>query len=383
MIKVKNLDFVKIITIDLWLLKNDKSKNLKISFLIIFFLKILYRSILFIPKIKIQKEFEIFYIRTFSRPDLKQHSNYYENFRGTSVCILSERKKKINIFILLKIFFFLILNFKFWYLGLKKCNLKFFSKNSFYIFLVFLESLSNVLKIIPFLKKHKKLVCFQETLPTENFLCQYANTLNIKTYSIQHAIGIYKTKGSFDYKFPICNYMNLVSKNILCWGNHNKTIFKKHTTSKIHIIGKSYLPNLSTKISGVTFIFENKEFKKINNYMLRLSDKFQKNKIQISRWYKPSHSLSSSGIIRDGPLRNIIIGSNSSLLVELGYLGFKVFITKYSNLKNYLPKNLVVDEDNFLKKKQIISKNYPHKIWNTFIECSNNESLRRYKKILK
>jgi hypothetical protein len=177
--------------------------------------------------------------------------------------------------------------------------------------------------------------------------------------------------------------MNLVSKNILCWGNHNKTIFKKHTTSKIHIIGKSYLPNLSTKISGVTFIFENKEFKKINNYMLRLSDKFQKNKIQISRWYKPSHSLSSSGIIRDGPLRNIIIGSNSSLLVELGYLGFKVFITKYSNLKNYLPKNLVVDEDNFLKKKQIISKNYPHKIWNTFIECSNNESLRRYKKILK
>ena len=94
MIEVRNLDFKKIITIDLWLLKNDKKKNLKISFLIIYFLKIVYRSILFIPKIKSKKKFNIFYIRTFARPDLNKHSNYYENIRDSSVCILSEKKKK-------------------------------------------------------------------------------------------------------------------------------------------------------------------------------------------------------------------------------------------------------------------------------------------------
>ena len=389
MINIKELDFKKIIAVDLWLLKNDdenkilKKKFFRISFLIYYFFKIVYRSILYFPKFKIQKELDVFYIRTYSRPDLDIHSQYYEDIRGTSVCILSEREKNLNIFNLLKIIFFLITNFKFWYLGLRKCNLKFLSKDGFYIFLKFLDSLSNFLNIIPYLKKHKKLVCFQESLPTENFLCQYANSLNIKTFSLQHAIAIYNTNGSFESRYTICNYLNIVSKNILCWGQNNETIFKKHTTAKIYIIGKPYLPDLSSKIKGVTFIFENKENTRVNNYILRLSDKFQKNKIQISRWYKPSHLLFGSTIARDGPLRSIIIGCNSTLLTELGYLGFKVFITEHSTLKDYLPKYLIIDDDNFTLEKKEILKNYPHKIWNNFIECSKNESLERYKKILK
>ena len=133
---------------------------------------------------------------------------------------------------------------------------------------------------------------------------------------------------------------------------------------------------------GLTFIFENKEFKKINDHLLKLSDLFELSKLKVSRWFKPSHPLLSSGIIRDGPLRDIIIGCNSSLVAELGFLGHKVFVTKHSNFKKYLPKELIVDDKNFFKNKNNFFKKYPKRIWKNFIYCSKNESLRRYKKIL-
>ena len=390
MVQVKNLDFKKIIAIDLWFLRNDREKQFKIRnisflFLVYCFLRVIYRSFLSFPKIKIQdkKNLEIFYIRTYSRSDLNKHSECYENINNTSVCILSERKKKIDIFNFFKIIFFLFQNYKFWQNGLKNNNLNLFSVDGFYIFLRFLESLSDVFKIIPLLKKHKKLVCFQEGLPTENFLCQYANDSNIETYSLQHGLAVYKTNGTFESRYPICNYINLTSKNIMCWGKHNETIYKNHSSAKVYIIGKPYLPKLSSDISGVTFIFENKEFKETNEYMLKLSNIFQNNKIQVSRWFKPSHSLSSSGIVRDGPLRKIIIGCNSSFVVELGFLGFQVFVTQDSNLIKYLPKELIINNKDFFFDKKSILENYPKQIWKDFIDCTKNESLERYRKILK
>jgi len=388
-IQVKNLDFKKIIATDLWLLRNDKEKqfkkkNISFLFLVYFFLRVIYRSFLSSPKIKIKdkENLEIFYIRTNSRSDLNKHSEYYENTNNTSVCILSEKKKKIDLFNFFKIIFFLFQGYKFWKKGLKNNNLNLFSVDGFYIFLKFLESLSDIFKIIPLFKKHKKLVCFQENLPTENFLCQYANDSNIETYSLQHALAIYKADGSFESRFPICNYINLTSKNIMCWGKHNETIYKKHSSSKVYVIGKPYLPKLSSDIFGVTFIFENKEFKETNERMLKLSNIFENNKIQVSRWFKPSHSLSSSGIVREGPLRKIIIGCNSTFVVELGFLGFQVFVTQDSNLIKYLPKELIINDKDFFIDKKNILENYPKQIWKNFIDCSDVESLSRYEKIM-
>ena len=388
-LQFKDIDFNKIIATDLWVINNKEQnqfgKNLlSYFFLMRCFLRLIYRSFFSYPNIKTneQKNFQIFYIRTNTRPDLANHSNFYENINGTTVCILSERKRKIDIFNFFKIIFFLFKKFRFWYFGLKKNNLSLFSIKGFYIFLIFLESLSDLIKIIPIFKKHKKLVCFQETLPTENFLCQYANYLNINTFSLQHALGVYSIEGLYESRFPICSYINLVSKNIMCWGTQNKKIYRSHSLSKIHVIGKPFLPNLSSNIDGVTFIFENKEFKETNNYMLSLSEKFKNKNIQTSRWFKPSHSLLSSGIIRDGPLRKIIIGCNSTLVIELGYLGFKVFVTKDSNLCKLLPDELIIKDVNFFLDKEKILSNYPFEIWKDFIECSGNESLSRYKEIL-
>ena len=99
------LDFEKILSIDLWYNDNQISITQKkfLSFffsLIKFFLGNIYRSFFSKPLIKVplKKKLDIFYIRTYSRPDLVNHSKYYENFDGTTVCILDKRKFQIDIY---------------------------------------------------------------------------------------------------------------------------------------------------------------------------------------------------------------------------------------------------------------------------------------------
>ena len=100
MFKIKNIDFSKIVAVEEWILKNNESiKNLKkhekIFFLIRLILKIIYRSFLSVPTIILDetKRFDVFYIRTYSRPDLNKHSKVYEDVPGTTVCVISQRKK--------------------------------------------------------------------------------------------------------------------------------------------------------------------------------------------------------------------------------------------------------------------------------------------------
>jgi len=388
MLQIKEIDFKKIVAVDIWILKNNDNNQAfknhqKLFFLIRLFLRVIYRSFFSIPKITIDnpKHLDIFYIRTYSRPDLNKHSRIYEEIPGTTVCLIGERKKKIDLLNFFKVCVFLIVKSKSWVSVIKKNDFKFFSFFNFYIFLKYFETFSDVFKIFPILKLHKKLVCFQEMLPVENLLCQCANNVNIKTYALQHALSIYSYEGGYESRLPICYYINLVSKNILCWGEHSKKIYQKHSKANLHIVGKAYIPELESNENGVTFIFENKEFKDTNEKLLQLSEDFKTKSIPISRWFKPSNPLNKSGIIREGPLREIIIGCNSSFIVELAFLGFKVFVTENSNLSKLLPKELIITDKNFFEKKKLL-QNYPSKIWKKFVKCTGKNSVAKYKSIL-
>lgn len=388
MFQIKKIDFSKIIAVEEWVLKNnDCIKNLKkhekIFFLIKLILKIIYRSFLSVPTIILDetKRLDIFYIRTYSRPDLNKHSKVYEEVPGTTVCVLSQRKKKIDILNFFKVFLFLIMRSKFWLADLKKNEFKFFSYYNIFLILKYFETFSDAFKIYPVLILHKKLVCFQEMLPVENLICQCANNLDIETFSLQHALSVYSEKGPFESRFPICSYINLVSKNILCWGEHSKKIYQKHSKANLHIVGKASLPKIEHREKGITFIFENKEFKNTNNKLLELSMNFKDSNIPISRWFKPSSPLNKSGIIREGPLREVVIGCNSTFVIELAYLGFKVFVIESSNLSRYLPSELIIHDNNLNKKKQLL-QNYPSNTWKKFILFTGNESKAKYMSIL-
>ena len=147
-------------------------------------------------------------------------------------------------------------------------------------------------------------------------------------------------------------------------------------------MGKASLPEENPILEGATFIFENKEYHSSNNKLLSLSYDLIDTGIPTSNWFKPGNILIDGKVTRDGPLRKIVVGSNSSMLVELGYLGFNVFVIDESNIKNKLPKNLIVSDIDTLLKNSKSIENYQYHIWKNFIECTGEECVKRYKNIL-
>jgi hypothetical protein len=268
---------------------------------------------------------------------------------------------------------------------LKKNKINFFSIDGMMVFLRLLFHFNECLKILPIVLKHKKVVSFQEMTPVENMVCQIANNFNIKTFGLEHALGIYKDQGFYWERYAITTYRNTVCQNILCWGKVSKSVFAKHTKAKIYIIGKSILPEITKVDKGIAFIFQNKICTLANEKLLSLSYKLEHLNFPISRWFKRKrNSLLKSGVARDGPLREIIIGYSSNLLLELGFLGFKVFVLQGSILAKWLPENLLVNDNNIeLTIEQILKKeSYPNLIWRDFIECTGAESTKRYKEIV-
>ena len=159
----------------MWVIKNQdhisSKKSFKELFLkfnsffntIKFFFGSIFRSIFFTPIIKFPKftNLNIFYVRTFSRPDLVKHSEYYEKIEGTTLCVLDKRKKSFDLINLFKCFFLLIKYKKLWLKVFHDNKIKFFSLSGFNLFIKLFNSFSDSLKILHVLLNYNKLVSFQ------------------------------------------------------------------------------------------------------------------------------------------------------------------------------------------------------------------------------
>jgi hypothetical protein len=165
------------------------------------------------------------------------------------------------------------------------------------------------------------------------------------------------------------------------WGEYNKNIFRKFTDEKIFIIGKPDLPNEKPAVDGITLIFQDKFYEEGNIELLKISKNLIDKGIPVSRWFKPGNVLIENSPVRDGPLRKIVIGTNSSLCFELGVLGFKVFLLKQAHVSETLPNNLIFKDINQIMKYYKNLENYPHQFWNFFIDCHSEECISRYKDV--
>ena len=149
------------------------------------------------------------------------------------------------------------------------------------------------------------------------------------------------------------------------------------------MIGKPGLISVKNALDGVTFVFGGSVFDKTKNMkLLSISNNLSDLGIPVSRWYKPGSSLIKNNITRDGPLRNIVIGYSSNLIIELGFLGLKVFTIKDSPI-TILHNNLILEDPKLIANKYQSNDSYPHDFWKSFIDCTGDESLKRYKNILK
>lgn len=380
-----HIDLNKVLSQEIWSIKNKKNNILnlkKIYLLFKFLLQILYRSIFSSPLIRCHNSKYILYIRTNSRPDINKHSGYYENIENTSLCLFS---KKIIKFDLIKFIYSIYIFFK-----LKKSfnkilnsySIKLFSYSGLKLSLILFTSISDAQKIFLIMLNHQKLVSFQEMTPTENMICQLANINKIETFAHEQGVGFYKDKGHYWERFPVTTYLNSVCKNILCWGQFSKTLFKEHTSANVFIIGKAALPKIEKIEEGVTFVFQNEDCESANSELMKISNILENCKIPISRWFKQKENiLIKHKIGRDGPLRKIVLGCSSNLLLELGFLGLQVLVIKDSVLANFLPKDFILDNPIKILEKSI-SSNYPKEYWKNFIECTGSESVNRYKFLL-
>lgn len=383
------LDLNKALSQRIWVIKNKKNKSLIRNgyFNVLkLFLRTIFECIFYTPVIKSAKGncSKIFYIRTYSRKDLDEHSKYFENLKNTTTCIFAKKKFKFDPKLFLICIFVFFRSKETWKKVLFSNNIKYISIDGLKLLLNLFRYFSDILKIFPYLFIHKKVVSFLEMSPVENLICQIANIKKIETFGLEHAIGMYKEKGEYWERYAITHYQNSICKNILCWGDQSKNIYKKHTSSKIYVIGKASLPKLEIlKQNGVTFIFQDKICVSANNQLLSFSNDIQKIGVPVSRWFKrQSHALIDTDRHRNGPLYNTVIGCSSNMLLELGFLGCYVYVIEESVLTNILPKNLVINNTETLIRKFQNQNTYPHEIWKKFIACTGNETLNRYSRII-
>lgn len=390
--KLDLIDFSKILSIDLWVYSNRNKKESFKSYsknfsLIRFFLGTIKSCIFKKPKIKIaeNKNPLIFFMSTSSRVDLDKQKKIFQDDKFTTSCVLWNTEKVIEI----KSFFScIILIFRskdFWLKTLKKNNIYLFSYNGLYLFLILFRAFSEAIKVFPYISKHQILLSFGENRPAENLICQLANIHNIETYALEHGSGFYKenNEGYFWEQYPINIFLNSICKNILCWGKLSEGLYKKHTNAKTYVIGRSGLSKIKNIEEGVTILFQDEGYDFANDKLFEISKNLIKLGIPVSNWHKKDNLFYKKGPRRDGPLRKIVIGYNSTLILELGFLGLKIFVLKDSPLQIYLPKSLVIQEAEFIKKEFFKRNDYPHEVWKNFIECTDPETKKRIHQIIK
>jgi len=381
-----NVSFLKALSVPLWDISNGEFKRKSISlpaWVIREISRFIYYSICTKPKVvkKEASKSKLFFLRAYSRSDLNEHAGIFEAaIPASSVCVLSQRDTTFDLLAISKCFCFMWIKRKEFQKILRKKFIPLFSQEGFFIFMTLVNALSDFFKIYPYLKRAPKVVSFQEMVPVENLVCQVANMLGIPTYALQHALGAYTDSGSYEARYSRVHYDASVCKTILVWGESTKKYFRKCTDANIYLIGKPVLPSLSIFSEGVTFIFEADD--DVNNKLLSLSDDIESRGYEVSRWYRPGHKLVKDGVVREGPLRKMIIGWRSSLLVELGSIGGCVFVISESVFRDDLPLDLVVQNVNQIEDRYKMICDYPYGVWKHFIDCTGQETVNRYKSIL-
>ena len=384
---IDKINFGKVLAVPLWIIENSEHKRadpLKFSLILVRrMFSCIYHSLLAMPVVhgSTSAEGKTFFLRTYSRQDLNKHSEIYESaIKDKLTCVLSMRRKGLSFIPLLAAITMLFRSWKAITHTLAKNDIRVMSQEGSELILILLQAFSEVSVIFPYIQNSSRLVSFQEMVPVENLACQLANASGIKTFALQHALGAYSESGTYETRYSKVHYSASVCSVILAWGEYSKRDFQKFTGSKINLVGKPALPEIASFVGGVTFIFEADD--RINLKLLSMAAELEEMGVEVSRWYRPGHRLVVNGVTRDGPLRKIIIGWRSSLLVELGFLGAATFVIRESVFADSLPSDLVVESANDIQERLNSIAEYPHDTWKRFIGCTGDESIRRYRQAI-
>lgn len=326
---------------------------------------------------------DILYIRSFTRSDLVRHSERYERALSeqANVVIFDVRKNNVSLgrFLITIIGFFV--TSVFWWREIKKTKSSYPLNSAIRLSATMFSALNDFFAIYKTLFVIKKLVSFEEMVATENLCAQAAKELGVKTFALQHAImPLPLEEGStLDGRkhYNLVSYRSSVCANILCWGAYTESFYRKYTkNTKITIIGRPISNHKIIDKQGVTIIFESDPV--MNASLLTIAQELEKQKINVSLWFKPGYEPYPVKSLRSGPLYSYILGGRSSLVFELGRLGCKVYVFKASFISEALSRLVVINDARELIDRLKKEEPYPHNIWDGFIKFRDPECVQRF-----
>ena len=91
-----HVDLNKVLSQNIWSIKNKRGQCKNIILISKYFIKSFYESLFFEPFISnlTKEDSLVFYMRTYTRPDVDSYSGCYENLDKTTLCIFANKIKK-------------------------------------------------------------------------------------------------------------------------------------------------------------------------------------------------------------------------------------------------------------------------------------------------
>ena len=172
------------------------------------------------------------------------------------------------------------------------------------------------------------------------------NNLGSRTVGLQH--GFYRdtrSKPSTTNTNPI-NYTNLVCETHISWGIIAKSIINKYWTGKVIVVGKPYVARpKSTKVSTeqrFVLLLDSVQQRQSNQDLIDLFSLKDLGDYYIVRhpdddgcYLGRSVVLGSSSEVFEG---DIIVGRNSSILLQFGFSGMEIWLGSDSDFLEFIPK---------------------------------------------
>lgn len=250
---------------------------------------------------------------------------------------------------------------------------------------VYMYYLLNISKI-----NTKNVLFFADMQPCENLLCQYFNSININTITLQH--GLYVEYSDINTINKI-NYLNQCSKYFLSWGKDTKKLINKyHPDTKVIVCGRPTLDSsiVKEKQNYITLVLDQKLFEIENKKMLKEVAKFCKSNGALLniRFHPQLNELdySSLGINyqKDLDIQSslFVVGHTSSLLFEM--LCFNIPVYRYSSDKPSAPFPKELTFNNFKELKEIYKNDYDFlSLSKNYISYTGHNSIIQYKNFFK
>lgn len=260
--------------------------------------------------------------------------------------------------------------------------LKFFSIITFFELDQILNTIKkNSLKPLP-------IIFFNEKQYWDGLFCYAFENLGFKTFSVVH--GFYRDTGhliSLNNTNPH-NYLNLISKNHITYGEIQKKImmkYNRHSNINFISLGKPKLifyqnPKyaLSKSLEHI-LVLDTKELMTLNDEMISY---LKNSKVNFFiKKHPDDESYYEYQIIKNfedlnNSSNKYFYGCNSSAILQLGRAGFNIFLYEKSDFLKYIDTKYQEKQGKFI----YITENFS---WEIFIKKIDNEFYYNFNNIIK